>query len=90
MGLRLSRLRGGILVLLVASLFSLLTCFTMAPSLSGWLQTFLLLPILVDTQTSTPAPGASATTSYRPEFTVPDAATHGATLLANIDDSQVR
>ena len=90
MGIRFFQQRGGIRLLLAASLLSLLACFAMAPSLSSWLQTVLIVPILVKAQTSTPTPGASATTSYRPEFTVPDAATHGATLLANIDDPEVQ
>ena len=61
----------------------------MAPSVPKWLQSALLAPLLVKAQTLTPAAGTSATTSYRPQFTVPDAATHGATLIANIDDPQV-
>ena len=66
----------------------------MARSLK-WLQSALLVSILVNlvnlvnAQTSTPAAGASATTSYRPLFTVPTEATVGANLLPNIEDPQV-
>jgi hypothetical protein len=61
----------------------------MKRSMLKWLQGALIAPILVNTQNSTPAPGASATTSYRPLFTVPNEATNGANLLPNIEDPQV-